>query len=129
MQGQDYKVDASTLSNQTLSIFAEWLKCVWSSVITVKNHTLSFDRFRPFFLCFLLEVHRLLALEIQIDGYGRRFYVETRMGIERGTRIRIDSEIEIEIVLWFEIRFYVETRMGMEIGTEIGPERETQIIL
>ncbi|GBP31547.1 Nitric oxide synthase [Eumeta japonica] len=35
----------------------------------VKNHTLSVDRFRPFFLYFLLESHQLLAVEIRVDSF------------------------------------------------------------
>ncbi|GBP75070.1 hypothetical protein EVAR_48750_1 [Eumeta japonica] len=38
----------------------------------VRNYTLSIDRFRPFFLYFLLEAHQLLAVEILTDGFARR---------------------------------------------------------
>ncbi|GBP07157.1 hypothetical protein EVAR_92065_1 [Eumeta japonica] len=38
----------------------------------LKNHTLSVNKFRPFFLNHLLEPHQLLAVEMRIDGFARR---------------------------------------------------------
>ncbi|GBP07124.1 hypothetical protein EVAR_92040_1 [Eumeta japonica] len=74
VQGQGYMVDVLTLANQTLSIFAEGLKCVWSGldIIKMKNYTLSVDQFRPFILYFLLDSHQLMAVEIRIDGFAQR---------------------------------------------------------
>ncbi|GBP75721.1 hypothetical protein EVAR_58814_1 [Eumeta japonica] len=70
VEDQSYTVDALILSNQTLSIFAKPLKCVWFGVIMVKNHIQSVDQFPPFLFNFLLESLELLAVEIRIDDFA-----------------------------------------------------------